>query len=227
MINQIKKVGISLSSYVHKSKKEMATFATIGLMSASMLLVGFVGNSQTVERETITQEIPIKTIRQEDANIPKGVEELAQSGSVGKRVIIQEKTSKDGQVIETKEIKVISEEPMNPRIVKVGTKDNMVSTEQGHKTYSRKVVMEASAYLSTDGGGHGITATGVMATRGIVAVDPNVIPLGSKVFIPGYGVALAADTGGYIIGNRIDLVMDTYSEAMNFGRRDIDVYILD
>ena len=61
----------------------------------------------------------------------------------------------------------------------------------------------------------------------IVAVDPDVIPLGTRLFIPGYGEAVAADTGGAIIGNRIDLVMDSYGEAMDFGRRDVTVYVLD
>jgi len=65
-----------------------------------------------------------------------------------------------------------------------------------------------------------------MARYGIVAVDPHVIPLGTRVFIPGYGTALAADTGGDINGARIDLCMEDYNSCMNFGRRDIDVYIL-
>lgn len=53
------------------------------------------------------------------------------------------------------------------------------------------------------------------------------IPLGTRLFIPGYGEAVAADTGGAIVGNRIDLVMDSYGEAMDFGRRDVTVYVLD
>jgi 3D (Asp-Asp-Asp) domain-containing protein len=52
---------------------------------------------------------------------------------------------------------------------------------------------------------YGITATGVPVTRGIVAVDPSVIPLGTEMYIPGYGYAIAADTGGAIRGNMIDL----------------------
>ena len=67
----------------------------------------------------------------------------------------------------------------------------------------------------------------VPAVRGVVAVDPDVIPLGTRLFIPGYGEAVAADTGGAIVGNRIDLVMDSYGEAMDFGRRDVTVYVLD
>ena len=86
--------------------------------------------------------------------------------------------------------------------------------------------MEASAYLPTDGSGAGITATGIPARRGIVAVDPDVIPLGTRVYVPGYGMGLAADTGGAIIGDKIDLCMESSSEAWSFGRRTVKVYVL-
>ncbi len=79
--------------------------------------------------------------------------------------------------------------------------------------------MEATAYIASDGNGDGITAMGLVAQHGVVAVDPGVIPL--------YGEAIAADTGGAIYGNRIDLCMNSYGEAMNFGRRYVTVYVLD
>ena len=88
------------------------------------------------------------------------------------------------------------------------------------------LTIEASAYLPGDGDGRGITANGMVARRGVVAVDPDVIPLGTRLYISGYGVAIAADTGGAIVGNRIDLLMEDYGEAMNFGRRSVEVYIL-
>lgn len=94
-------------------------------------------------------------------------------------------------------------------------------------TYAAVMSMEASAYLPGDGNGAGITATGIPATYGVVAVDPSVIPLGTRLYIPGYGEAVAADTGGAIYGNRIDLCMESYSEAMRFGRRSVTVYVLD
>jgi 3D (Asp-Asp-Asp) domain-containing protein len=59
-----------------------------------------------------------------------------------------------------------------------------------------------------------------------VAVDPRVIPLGTRLYIPGYGWAIAGDTGGDIVGNRIDLGFDSLRGAMEFGRRDITVYRL-
>ncbi|MBO5650355.1 MAG: 3D domain-containing protein, partial [Selenomonas sp.] len=101
-----------------------------------------------------------------------------------------------------------------------------VQTEMGMMAYTAAYTMEATAYLPTDGNGAGITATGIPARRGVVAVDPGVIPLGSRVYIPGYGVAIAADTGGAIRGQKVDLCMETYGECMNFGRRNIEVYVL-
>ena len=86
--------------------------------------------------------------------------------------------------------------------------------------------MEATAYLPTDGGGDGITATGIPAQWGIVAVDPDVIPLGTRLYIPGYGEAIAADTGGAIEGHTIDLCMESYDDCMSFGRRMITVHVL-
>ena len=95
------------------------------------------------------------------------------------------------------------------------------------KGYKNVLTMEASAYLPSDGGGSGITASGIPAGYGVVAVDPWVIPLGTRLYIPGYGEAIAADTGGAIRGNKIDLCMEDYASCMQFGRRFVDVYVLD
>jgi 3D (Asp-Asp-Asp) domain-containing protein len=86
--------------------------------------------------------------------------------------------------------------------------------------------MIATAYTAGCYGCSGITASGTRAGFGVIAVDPSVIPLGTKLFIPGYGRAVAGDTGGAIHGHRVDLGMDTVSEAMRFGRRAVTVYVL-
>jgi len=104
--------------------------------------------------------------------------------------------------------------------------ENINYTDEGF-SYTAVMSMEATAYLPSDGDGYGITATGIPATYGVVAVDPDIIPLGSRVYIPGYGEAIAADTGGAIYGYRIDLCMENYYEAMDFGRRTVTVYLLD
>ena len=82
--------------------------------------------------------------------------------------------------------------------------------------------MVATAYFS-----RGRTATGLRATKGIAAVDPNVIPLGTKLYIEGYGEALAADIGSSIKGNRIDLCFDSLQECKIFGKRTINVYLVE
>lgn len=88
------------------------------------------------------------------------------------------------------------------------------------------IEMRASAYTPYCAGCDGYTATGQRAGYGIVAVDPSFIPLGTRLFIPGYGPAIAGDTGSAIRGDRIDLCFDTRAEAMAFGRRAITVYVL-
>ena len=94
-------------------------------------------------------------------------------------------------------------------------------------TIGRSVYVEATAYSPFDPGAGTHTARGNVVRRGIIAVDPRFIPLGTRVYIPGYGEAIADDTGGAIIGNRIDIAFDTYNEAMRFGRQHIEIYILD
>jgi 3D (Asp-Asp-Asp) domain-containing protein len=88
------------------------------------------------------------------------------------------------------------------------------------------LTMIATAYTANCYGCSGYTATGRRAGHGIVAVDPRVIPLGTHLYIPGYGHALAGDTGGAIRGNRIDLGFNSHGDAINFGRRPIVVYVL-
>ncbi len=89
--------------------------------------------------------------------------------------------------------------------------------------------MVATAYYSGGGNlcGDGITAIGLRVRKGIVAVDPSVIPLGTRLYIPGYGEALAADTGGAIKGDRIDLAFDSLADCYRFGRRRIRVYLVE
>ncbi len=86
--------------------------------------------------------------------------------------------------------------------------------------------MIATAYTAGCYKCSGITASGVRAGFGVIAVDPRVIPLGTKLFVPGYGRAVAGDTGGAILGNRVDLGMNTEHEALQFGRRPVTVYVL-
>ncbi|OZU89667.1 cell wall-binding protein [Virgibacillus indicus] len=95
----------------------------------------------------------------------------------------------------------------------------------------RTFSVEATAYTAYCAGCSGITATGVNLKANphakVISVDPNVIPLGTEVYVEGYGYAVAADTGGAINGNRIDVHLPTKSEAYSWGRRTVTVTILE
>ena len=182
----------------------------------------------TITQQVVDQEIPIvhPVIRQPDNTMEKGEEHVAEYGEDGRRAAKVKLTYEDG-VQTASEIltETVIQEP-KVKIIRVGTRDT-VDTSRGTMRFRRAEWMEASAYLPNDGGGDGITATGIMARHGIVAVDPSFIPLGSRLYIPGYGLALAADTGGAIRGDKIDLCMEDSGDAWRFGRQTIKVYVLE
>lgn len=99
-----------------------------------------------------------------------------------------------------------------------------VSRGARYAGFREAVYMESTAY-SPLAGSH--TASGSAVAVGLVAVDPSVIPLGTRLYVEGYGYAYAADTGGAIKGNRIDLFFDSEWQCNQWGRRTVKVYILD
>ncbi|MEQ8188613.1 MAG: 3D domain-containing protein, partial [Candidatus Eremiobacterota bacterium] len=184
--------------------------------------------------------IPYRVIYRDDPTIPEGDEVVAQEGQVG----IIKKTRK----IYYKNHEVSSEnvikkellcDPVN-KIVLVGTKVEpsyippspppVALASHGSVKSGSFITMEATAYepsaKSCGPFASGYTATGLPARYGVVAVDPYVIPLGSHLYVEGYGYAIAADKGTAITGNRIDLCFDTYEDAINYGRRTVKVYLL-
>lgn len=108
------------------------------------------------------------------------------------------------------------------RVIHVGASG--FSSGRGSYRLREVRTMEATAYHPMVGG-HGKTATGRRAGYGIIAVDPRVIPLGTLVFVENYGMALAADTGGAIKGNKIDVCIPDYGQIRQWGRRKVRVHI--
>ncbi|WP_158734960.1 peptidoglycan-binding protein [Alteribacillus sp. YIM 98480] len=106
-----------------------------------------------------------------------------------------------------------------------------VASEQSSNGEGRTLRVEATAYTANCSGCSGVTATGVdlnaNPNANVIAVDPNVIPLGSKVQVEGHGTFTAADTGGAINGNKIDIFMPNKSEATSFGRQSLEVTVLE
>lgn len=177
--------------------------------------------------------VPFKTLRWADPEIPRGETRVIREGRPGEalrryRIVPRDDGTTEEVLLEEQLVR----EPVH-RIVGVGTRPaaQTVQTPEGPLRYRRVLQMEATAYTpgeeSTAPYTDGLTATGVRAGPGIAAVDPAVIPLGTRLYVPGYGFALAADVGAAIKGLRIDLGFATYQEAVEFGRRPVTVYLLD
>lgn len=128
--------------------------------------------------------------------------------------------------ISDKEIQKPAPAPENPQTQAPNNGQNNNGTIEG-VSYSKVMTMQSTAYTPNPPGGTGITATGTIPKRGTIAVDPRVIPLGTRMYVEGYGFGVAEDTGGAIKGNIVDVCLPTKSEAYSWGRRTVKVYILD
>lgn len=141
-------------------------------------------------------------------------------------------TYEDDRLVHTLITETTVLEPPVAEIIGIGTRIlvHSMETPGGLIRYTDVMQMEATAYYpgpeSTGIWADGFTSTGLRAGHGIIAVDPKVIPLGTRVYVPGYGVAVAGDIGGAIRGDIIDLAFDTYREAIHYGRQQVSVYIL-
>ena len=121
--------------------------------------------------------------------------------------------------------------PSTPSTSVPSTSTPAPAPAQESKSVSKEITVEATAYTAYCAGCSGITATGIdlrsNPNRKVIAVDPRVIPLGSRVYVEGYGEAIAGDTGGAIKGTRVDLFMASQSSALNWGRKTVKLQILD
>ncbi|MDR7242155.1 3D domain-containing protein [Priestia megaterium] len=109
-------------------------------------------------------------------------------------------------------------------------KEQQQPAESSQQASGKSMTVEATAYTANCAGCSGTTATGVdlkaNPNQKVIAVDPSVIPLGSKVYVEGYGEAVAADTGGAIKGNRIDVFVPSEGDAQQFGRKSVKVTVM-
>lgn len=169
--------------------------------------------------------IPYARVSNSDATLPRGLIRVVRAGRAGTRMRRIAITTADGAVIHRQDVGTETIAPPQDEITQVGTRREFAA--RGEFQGKEIIHMEATGYAPWTGEGvNDITAIGLKAQYGVVAVDPRVIPLRSIVFVEGYGRAIAGDTGGAIKGHRIDLCYNTAREALKYGRRPVRVYIL-
>lgn len=197
-----------------------------------------------IQRVTYGEETTNETIKYTSSNknsdeIELGTTKVKTEGKNGEKLVTRKCKYIDGKkvsekVIDSKTIK----EPVN-EVILVGTKGAASSGGAGTFTdmygntvaYSQVLTGSGTAYTAPAGAG---TATGVPAYHGGVAVNPNIIPYGSKLYIEStdgsfvYGYATAVDTGGALMSGTaiVDCFYNTYNECVNFGRRNVNVYVI-
>lgn len=210
-------------------------------------------NIDRVSKKEVTEtvEIDFNTKKVNDSSLQKGKTKVSQKGEKGIKSIKYLVTTKNGEEVAKEYLsEAVTKEPVD-EIIKVGTKKVTSSKSSKAKTssvttgkakskdfsYSRKITAKATAYDASlsENGGNTKTAYGLTPKYGVVAVDPKVIPLGTKLYIESsdggkswvYGYCIAGDTGGAIKGNKVDLCFNTKAECRKFGVKTATVYILD
>ncbi len=184
-------------------------------------------SSFTEKLEEEIENIPKKIVYEDDPETEAGEEKVLEEGSDGKKVkIIKVTSTKDGEEY-SREIVSVETTPSKDKKILRGTKIvwRNLDTPDGSIQYWKKMRVYATHYDSHCPGCNEWTAIGMRAGKGVIAVDPKVIPLRSKLYIPGYGMAVAGDTGGAIKGNIIDLGFDDAKTAGWYAHF-IDIYLL-
>lgn len=178
--------------------------------------------------------LPFATLEHGDSSLAKGKREVVTAGTKGRATRVYRTLVTEG--FEGERVLVserIVSEPVD-RVVAVGTAPSRRALARagagrpaGAAKRGRRLTVTATAYAPGSDGVDWRTATGAKAGLGVIAVDPRVIPLGTRVYVPGYGYGTAADTGGAIKGARIDLCYESRAPAMLWGRRTVTIVVLD
>ena len=205
------------------------------MLLSSSDLTDFLARSEYIEKVTDQDSELIESVKLESQRLEESLAELKQKKSEvdatarelenRQRRIERDRSARQDLLAkagDNQQAVVEESEKVRSKIDELNPPDPQPARHTG-----RFMTMEATGYSPEEPGLDDTTATGMKAQHGVVAVDPRVIPLGTRLYIEGYGYAIAGDTGSAIKGNRIDLCFDTLEEVEAYGWRTITVEILD
>lgn len=181
--------------------------------------------------DVVEESVDFPIERKNDSSLLKGKEKVVTEGKKGKVERTYNIVKENGKVVSKKVASEKIIEQPKTKVLSVGTKVVTAKVSRSSEPNSGKeFYVEATAYTPHCTGCSGISAAGLNLRANpdmkVIAVDPRIIPLGTKVWVEGYGNAVAADTGGAIKGNKIDVLVPTKSEAYNWGRKKVRLKVL-
>ncbi|KYD00935.1 G5 and 3D domain-containing protein [Heyndrickxia sporothermodurans] len=181
--------------------------------------------------DVVEEPVEYAVQTRKDADLLKGQEKIIQHGQNGLVRKEYEVTKENGKEVSRKLMNEKTLKESKEKIVNVGTKVVTAQVSRGEsEAGGTEYYVSSTAYTANCNGCSGQTATGINLRSNpnlkIIAVDPNFIPLGTKVYVEGYGYAVAADTGGAIKGRKIDVFFNNNSQAYRWGRKQVKIRIL-
>jgi len=165
--------------------------------------------------------LPFSTRQISSPALFRGIDRIIRPGRPGVARQVWQVAFLDGTPVRQTLIRTETVRPPQDQVVEVGA---LGEVSRGGEVFrfTRVIEVRATAYT-----GDGYTASGTVPRPGTVAVDPRVIPLGSRLYVEGYGYGTALDTGGAISGDRVDLYFDSMREVDEWGVRYVKVFVLD
>jgi uncharacterized protein YabE (DUF348 family) len=179
-----------------------------------------------------TEAIAFNTVVKPNSSLSNTQRKVTQEGKEGEKKTTFSVTYENGKEVLRKIVSEVVAKNPTEKIIVQGTYPTMPISRGGDAVpYSKVIKVKSTAYSPTGGRTTAYTATGRKAVRNpegysTIAVDPTVIPYGTKLFVQGYGFAIAADCGSAIKGNFIDVFFDTKREALNWAVKYVNLYIL-
>jgi len=178
-----------------------------------------------IDAVTETTRIAAPVRHTYDPDLRAGIKVVLSPGTDGSKTVQYKDTYKNGERVRRDVVAVRTIQPKSA-VVRIGLRGMRLASRSA-VPHKRVLSMTATGYGPGENGRWGNrTATGTRVGYGKVAVDPRLIPLGTRLYVEGYGFAIAADTGSAIRGRRIDLGFGTNREARKVGRRPVKVLIL-
>jgi uncharacterized protein YabE (DUF348 family) len=183
--------------------------------------------------DVVEEPTDYAVVTKKDSDLSKGKEEVVQQGEKGLVERKYEIVKENGKEVSRTLLSEKTLKESKDKVVNVGTKVLVAQVSRGASESSsdgREFYVSSTAYTGSCNGCSGLTSTGINLHANpnvkVIAVDPSIIPLGTKVHVEGYGYAVAADTGSAIKGNKIDVFFSSKSDAYRWGRKQVKVKIL-